>query len=438
METEKTKLIALCMTTYNRPEVVSDILMRIYTAISIEIFDLFFFDSSNNNAIEMLFRDYQNEYGNCKYIRIDSSVHSNEKVYKIFQNSDIQSEYEYLWMIPDYWFFSRAALNGIIEVMSMRPDMIVLNSRKYDSLPEGKVKDYNELYEGCAWFLTQYGTMVLNCDSVLKNANWGYYSKKYLCVEHRNFSHLAFYFDYMASKGNDIDVWNHRIDSRDVYSSSLKKKSEYYKDFIDVWGRYWPETMMSLPDFYKNKKKAIRMHADTVGTLCVATLAEMKGKKVFSFIDFVKCIKYWTITSPSPTLEIFLLFVLGEKYRQYVIRTGGIKKQRCNRQNKRKLQSFCKKHNDIYIYGAGKVAKEYSNYLESVGVKIKGNIVSDKVDDGMSQVISIESFVDSMSKGIILALGKAAKVEVRQNLVNRSISCDVFDEEIDFEVKKFI
>lgn len=79
-----------------------------------------------------------------------------------------------------------------------------------------------------------------------------------------------------------------------------------------------------------------------------------------------------------------------------------------------KLEEFCKMHNKIYIYGAGKIGNKIAEYLEYKKLRYEGFIVS-KIEDSETKKGCIREFKSlkrEKDMGIILALGKNSFEEV--------------------------
>ena len=69
-----------------------------------------------------------------------------------------------------------------------------------------------------------------------------------------------------------------------------------------------------------------------------------------------------------------------------------------------RIDSFCKAHNSIYLYGAGEYATRIRTYLTVKGFTISGNIVSDNKDNEES--VAINDYTQNNNDGIIIAVGR--------------------------------
>ena len=77
--------LAICIPTYNRPEVIQELVEKIAPRYWQYGFDLYIYDSSENEQTEMVVQTWINKYTKLHYVKVDSKIHSNLKVYNIFK-----------------------------------------------------------------------------------------------------------------------------------------------------------------------------------------------------------------------------------------------------------------------------------------------------------------------------------------------------------------
>ena len=89
--------------------------------------------------------------------------------------------------------------------------------------------------------------------------------------------------------------------------------------------------------------------------------------------------------------------------------------------------NYCKKHSEIYIYGAGKIGTYCRLFLEMNLIAIKGFIVSDKKDSRTEyrRVYQIDEVKKTKGMGIVIALNKKNREEVVHILKKYKLN-DVF------------
>lgn len=87
---------------------------------------------------------------------------------------------------------------------------------------------------------------------------------------------------------------------------------------------------------------------------------------------------------------------------------------------KEEMHSFCKKHKEIYLYGAGRIGQTYLQILRQMGVEIQGFIVSDGVPTVLEGIpVSPASYIRerlSTDSGVIAAFKDANETTLCANL----------------------
>lgn len=413
------KKFALCIPTFNRPEILKDICMKIERTAYIDLFDIYIYDSSPNQNTEI---ELHNIIGNSNfyYIKVDSEVHSSKKVYDIYQNEYIQNEYEYLWILPDYLFFSDEVIGRIVEKADEKWDMIMLDFYDPERRGDRPYSNPNDIFFEYAWSLTQFGIMVLNCKTVLKRSDWNYLEEKYLVEQYRNFSHILMYFELMLQIEH-LRFFHFFISPDEVYRSKYKgKQSEYIKDFLEVWGRCWYESIYALPDDYCNKEKVIKKACIYTKSLDIQNLAELRKQGILTIKTLKKYISIWSVVSTVPIYKVWTLLILPGLVVDLIAEYGTFKAGLIQFSILIKMERFCKNYDEIYLYGAGVMAEKTADYLDKAAIPFKGFIVSSLKDNKNflkgHKVLEISDLDYSSRVGIIIALNEQNRREVIPSL----------------------
>lgn len=419
------------MPTYNRHLCVEDICDRIFNAIDKELFDLYIFDSSSDdNTYELVANKYS--YSNCIYNRFDSSLHSNEKIYKIFQGTYFVDSYEYIWLLPDYMFFSTDVVDEIFDKINYNYEMIILDYWHFDETDDEMYSDFNKVFYDCAWFMSQYGVVILK-SLLLDNINWNEISNKYLDVNRINFSHVGLYFESLCMN-NHCSILRLKTVKSKYYKSSHKPVNGLYNgEMLHVWLECWPNTIMALPDCYLEKKEVIKSEVYNVDVLNEQLLINLRSKGLFSLGNVLKKILMWSTYSTCPTITAFAISIVPKSYARFCCSNGGDIFFIRHYFEKCKLKKFCKSNDNVLLYGAGTYAKNYLRVLQKEGITISSVVVtntSDFYEDGFLgyPVCSVDNVNEIYkSGGIILALNKANREEVKCILKNNGINWELFE-----------
>lgn len=349
----KKKKIAICIPTYNRPKILIDTCSKILNTVDERIFDIYIYDSSINSDSEKIIKEYiQKE--NFFYVRLPSTIYSNEKLYMIYQDKNIQNTYEYLWILADYMFFSNEVIEKIIKKLDEKWDMLMLDI--YDPKRQGNKQYYdpNQIFFEYAWSMTLFGIIILNCKTILERADWPYLKEKYLKEQHMNFSHLAMYFEMML-KINNLRFYHFFIEPEDVYISEYKgrgNKSEYFRDFLNIWGRYWYASIHALPNYYTRKDQVITKACVYTGNLGKKNILALRTLGVLNIKSFYKCKDIWKVISTVKPSFVWIIVLLPKFIVKIIAYTENITNyaKKINVDIKRKrLKVFCKKYEEIYM-----------------------------------------------------------------------------------------
>lgn len=418
---ERNKL-AVCIPTYHRSEVVEEF---IETAISWYVenkVDIFFYDSSEDEKTEIVVRRWKTKYANLYYIRIDSTIHSNMKVYNIFREIGSSTRYDYLWVCSDSIRWTRNILDKIKISMEQGYDIIIPNYRDVENIGEKEYRDANMLFVDCAWHMTLYGATILKVSTMLKEVDWEILKEKYAVPECINHSHVAFYFEKLSVMQN-WKALHISCPSNNLIASDLKKYPGWQKDTFFVWCHCWPTMINKLPEYYKHKEEVIKKSGVNSTILSYSNFIVLRSENILNIEAYRHYKKKWRGLTNVPCIVILFLAIFPQNYVAYL---GGnkayiyiIKKWIL----KRKIKKYCDKYKKVYIYGAGRKATRYTNYLYEMSLEFEGYLVSDLTDNvrvmNNHQVLLFnEDLLDSKHIGILVALNKENTEEVLETVLS--------------------
>lgn len=399
--------IGVCIPTYQKPELVADVLCNELALYHNLGFALYVFDSSIDDNTKNIVEQYQEKFDDLFYFRFPDSMHSNEKVYRIFQMaSDHIISCEYIWIRSDAMLCHKNFLRELVNYLDY--DIIVTASQGIVKKGIRAVQNYQVFFEEYAWQLCLFGAVILNVNRMIRNADWLYLSSKYLVEQHINFSHVCFYFEQI------LKVKNCRILTIDLpealYHGNKKKIfSTWYSDFFDLWLVRWPDTINCLPSYYKNKIKAIRLNG-----VCG------KYNGIYNFLYLRHLAK-----DNIFTIEVF------RKYRDRLRKYSGIDEnyfkaivglvplpddEEYLTEEYNKLSEFVCKFPSIVIYGCGRRASRYVRYFIHKNIDFEKFIVTERERNVHSfmghEVVSRDDYEFTGRTGVVLALHPEYQIEV--------------------------
>lgn len=404
---------AIGVPTYNRAEMIEEMLIRCAELYQKEKIDVYFFDSSEDNQTEKIVNSYTLNYKNLYYQKVPSSIHSNIKVLNIYKEFSLKRKYHYLSICPDYMQFTEEGVQRIKIECEKRFDICILNFRDVENIGEKIYTDKNEIFFDCAWHMTSYMATIVNLN-FLEDVDWGHIFKYYTIPEKVNFSHVALLFEQLA-KRNYIKAIHIPIFSKHIRISSFRSNPYWKKDTFLIWCKYWPEMIYSLPNCYHKKNEVIRKHGINSKILSLHNFIRLRKEKIYNINIYQKYRLEWkNLTNVSKYLLKILAVMPSQIVWMFSVNEW---KQRTLR---RKVTKFCKDNRDVYIYGCGFVARKTSDLLNSLNLKCQAYIVSDisnekKTYNGV-EVISCQDFFSRTTKsGVIIALKKENTKQVIQD-----------------------
>lgn len=409
------KKIAICIPTYNRAKMLKETCLQIENIARKDNFDIYIYDSSQGmDSEEELKEMIQNE--NFFYIKLPESTHSSRKLYDIFQNEKMQNQYEYLWILPDYLFFSEHIIDTIVDKLKENWDMLMLDIFDPEKTGDKQYFEPNRIFFEYAWSMTQFGSMILNCSTVLKTANWNYLEDKYLNEECCNFSHVALYFERMIQIP-DLHFFHLSVEREEIFVSKYRKnKSEYFNDYLKIWGYRWYKTIHKLPEYYLNKDEAIKKICIYTGNLGNENVADLILRGILNKKSFKEYKYRWHVVSTVPFYKVWIIMRMPHFFVDLVAEYGSVKKGIARIILMNRIKKFSGRYEKIYLYGAGSIAERTADFLDKNGILFEAFVVTalkenKKILKG-HEVIEISQLNASSNYGIILALNKANKRQV--------------------------
>lgn len=405
----------ICIPTFNRPKILGDVCTCIADTISADKFDVYIYDSSPNTDSEQELAGLLEKNSHFFYCKIPDSVHSSEKLYHIYQDGHIQNDYNYLWVLPDYLFFSKEVIRTVLEAADQKWDMFMLDFYDPGKTGDRQCSDPNEIFREYGWSITQYGIMLLNCETVLKKADWGYLRARYLNKKCCNFSHVAMYFEMML-KIKDLKFYHFSVSREHVYISQHRRESEYFNEFLEIWGYRWYESIHALPEYYRNKDEVIKSACIHTGSLSEKSAVQLRINGVLNRKTFRKYRKIWNVISTVPAGRVWGIILLPLTVVKNTEEYGSIQAWIKHCIVEKRFEQFCRRHRKIYLYGAGKKAGRMAEYLSKRAIPFEGFVVTElkerMPDINGREVIEFARLKKSRDTGVILALNEENKKEV--------------------------
>ena len=419
---------AICIPTYNRPEAIDELLLR-YKDLYQELnYDLYIYDSSTNDHTYEVASRYMDESETIFYTRVDSSVHSNMKVYLIYEEFMKRMEYAYIWVQSDSIRWTAESLRRITDVVdSDKYSFVIPNYRDVENIGDKEYSDYNLFFRDCAWHMTLYGATIIKIQTVLAEVDWKTLKEKYGKENCINFSHVGLYFEQIA-KMKCFNAYHLGLPLFSLTSTLYKKESGWRKDTFFILCECWPSVIRNLPNEYRYKEDVIKKNAINSGDFTFEGIKQLRIEGVLNKQVLKKYGKMWNEVSNVPLFVLQVIAILPQKLGLYVS-----KRYWFERKLKTKMKKFCSKFSEIYIYGCGQKGDIYGMFMEEMNISYKGFLISkgqhDKTQLRGKPVIEYDSrLLDGGKTGIILAVNENNFTSIIKVFSQEQISSYVFCE----------
>ena len=357
------KRLVICIPTYNRWDVVEDVLASELHILKKYQVDIILYDSGEGDETEKVCENYQQQgYDNLFYRRVASEIPSNQKVYMIYREMET-SAYDYVWMIHDYKICEEDALCFLLEQLKKDADFYAIDYRAREEYQAEAVTSKERFFKENVYSLTLYGAAVVNRERVIVGTDWQELEKKYVYSEAINFSHVGFYFERIdvLDKPQLVVLY---LKKNTLRASVKKVGNRWYDETIRVWTQSWASAILKLPESFPDKREVIR----SIQNLHLTRKHFLEYKRAGIF-DIKVLLKYWRwikLSSSVSMLQYFWIAVRNPNKMQQILEKDFL----------RDIIAEQKKGRKTVIYGAGKYGGECVSVFNRHKVRLDGVLVS--------------------------------------------------------------
>jgi glycosyltransferase involved in cell wall biosynthesis len=359
--------LVICIPTYNRSSVISQVLDHEAGMLKENGIDIIIYDSSENRETENIFETYKNKgFDNLFLKKVDSRIPSNRKIYMIWQDME-KSEYDYIWLIHDHRICTHVAVSHILQALEENKDFYILNTSGKGRAASTEISTLNVFFREGASLLTLYGASIINRRTFLSGTHWKRLERRYLKGRDINFSQLGFYYE-RASQISGFKASLLEFPADAFIYIPLKEQGGFgwYNDAVRIWTKCWAATILKLPVCYKGKMELIRSTEKI--HLSGRKLTAYQKDGVFDLACFFKYVIWIKVASSESMLQHFFS-AAGRPGRALRVH---------NRTFIKKIKRMRKAHKNIVIFGAGKYARLCGELLGNNQVEFDAFVVTVK------------------------------------------------------------
>ncbi|PWK21411.1 glycosyltransferase involved in cell wall biosynthesis [Arcicella aurantiaca] len=294
----KNNLLAFCIPTYNRSEILEEVLEDLISKIKDYSFFILISDNFSTDDTKVIVNKYMLKYEYIIYnqqkenLGADKNIQSTLKLFKA----------NYYWLIGDSACLKNKSLLPILNFLTVEnPDAYIINvSSRVKNLPSQLFVEREDLLLKLGWHMTQLPALIVSERIVNNN-----YFKRY---ENKSFFQFGIIFEYLGLQEFIKVYWD---DNDYINKPKTKKINTWYPNKAwEYFMKNWADTVFSLPSSYslETKIQCIKNHDKMTGIFSVKSLFYQKSAKAYSFKVFTKYKKYIKFSN-SNLLICFLISI---------------------------------------------------------------------------------------------------------------------------------
>ncbi|MEE3495375.1 MAG: hypothetical protein VZR06_09445 [Butyrivibrio sp.] len=297
--------LAICVPTYNRPDVVEEILLYSAEYLKKHDVDMYYYDSGDTGDVEALVDKHNLKgYDNVHYIRVPSDYLYGDKIDLIYSGEGLKKEYDYIWPIKERIIPNERMLELVLERCDGEADAII--SLTLGDIYEGDTFDFHSPVDVYRYFgkqTTSLETVIYNTKTMLGDYVFGESKNS---AKHKNdFWHYWFLYDKLSKLDNPVIA----VVSKDgAYNmqSSVPAGNNWRKRIFEVWIEEFIKINFELPDIYSAYKTQVIKNTVSIEELLGSrnTFVELHNEGILTAEVFDKYKDFWTFVTDVPVEEI--------------------------------------------------------------------------------------------------------------------------------------
>lgn len=271
---------AFCILTKDHPDIVKEISLNFYAPLTAKGFDIYIYDSSEDDKTEKLIKAWsQAGYNNVYYVDARFTKTGDEKLVAIYMGYGLQKEYDYIWNAKDRVMYSSDFLDRIVADMSKSPDVIMAGLEEDSYF--FSYKKFDDEYRNPVTFFRDFGatstswdSIIFNRNTMLKDIDWEKYEEKYQVGYSNPFNQPTVLFARLAEINNPYIIVERPQFYDRVFSNGTG--SGWISQTVNLWGVKWPAAINRLPSIYDEYKKYI-IKVETMHICVFGSHGQMMG-----------------------------------------------------------------------------------------------------------------------------------------------------------------
>jgi len=266
-----TPLLAICIPTHNRREVLEECLESILPQADVLGVGVIVSDNGSSDGTWQALETLKRQYPWMQIMRHTRDIGVRDNL----TGAVLSSRAQYVWPIGDKYVLLPGALEFVVaELVRLHPDAVVVNSRDLS------VSTVEKVYSDAQVCLTVMGlrTILLGATVLPRQA---FVDVLHVQPLSRDFIQVVAFFSYLASLRAPRVLFSGRVLIQVGKSAWENHTASSFEDHrLETCGRNWYDAVMSLPVLYSasDKLQAIRSLSEHDGTLGVLALIVLRWR----------------------------------------------------------------------------------------------------------------------------------------------------------------
>ena len=299
--------LAICVPTYDHPQVVEQIICYCAGYLKENGVDIYYYDSSTDDRTKQIIKDMNDKgFDNIYHIPVSSDLDYGQKIDLIFSGQGLEKDYDYIWPVKDRAIFNEYMVRLVMDRLSggLEPDVVV--TLMSEDIFAGYYIDIDspvELYKLFGKQTTSLGTVIYNRNTILKDYIYGDSVKapKY----RRDFWHYDFLYKKMAEMPKVVISIISKKGAGSAESGAAQG-SGWQKSIWEIWIEEWIQQNYDLPDIYSPYKLLVIKDTTSISEILGdrETFVKLYEDGLLTKEIYEKYADMWCFVTDVPTGEI--------------------------------------------------------------------------------------------------------------------------------------
>lgn len=259
---QDTPLLAICIPTYNRCEILIDCLKDTISKVSKYNFPIIVTDNASTDDTQQQVLKIAEEYPALIYYRQTENIGADRN----FESSLKLSSSSYSWLLGDSYRIIEEELDTLIEIMQRGEHCAIINNsfNRIIDIPSTIYSNPDRLLYDIGWHMTMICSLIISKELI--------YNTNFIRYYNTNFIQNGIIFEYLATHPSATVYWYDKCCNT---ATTLPKKT-WQNERWDIFGINWTSYVLSLPSII------------SLPTKCKCIIEHNKRERLFSFKRTIK------------------------------------------------------------------------------------------------------------------------------------------------------